>query len=127
MLRSIVCCIWSPYFCEYQFTHMIFVCGLLSLDCYVAVTGVPKHRKDHAVIMSRFARDAMDRFWEIIHDLELKLGPDTVSRGYNCCQLESFPTIAINILLLVSGRSCYAFRHSLRTRYVHITRDLYRS
>jgi len=42
------------------------------------VTGVPKQRKDHAVIMARFARDAMDKFAEIICDLELKLGPDTV-------------------------------------------------
>ena len=46
-------------------------------DCYVAVAGVPRRRKDHALIMARFARDAMDKFGEVVRDLELRLGPDT--------------------------------------------------
>lgn len=49
----------------------------MSLDCYVAVAGVPRRRKDHALIMARFARDAMDKFGEVVRDLELRLGPDT--------------------------------------------------
>eukprot|EP00934_Nitzschia_sp_Nitz4_P008929 Nitzschia sp. Nitz4//scaffold100_size80364//3224//7079//NITZ4_005332-RA/size80364-augustus-gene-0.10-mRNA-1//-1//CDS//3329532058//8919//frame0 len=46
-------------------------------DCYVAVTGLPEPRKDHAVVMSRFARDCMVRMNELSHQLEVTLGPDT--------------------------------------------------
>ena len=43
----------------------------------IAVCGVPKANSHHAVVMSQFAREAMNRFKEIICDLELTLGPDT--------------------------------------------------
>jgi hypothetical protein len=46
-------------------------------DCYVAVTGLPEPRKDHAVVMSRFARDCVDKFNELAKSLEITLGPDT--------------------------------------------------
>ena len=46
-------------------------------DCYVAVTGLPEPRKDHAVVMARFARDCMTRMNELSHQLEVTLGPDT--------------------------------------------------
>jgi class 3 adenylate cyclase len=46
-------------------------------DCYVAVTGLPEPRKDHAVVMARFARDCMKRMNELSHQLEVILGPDT--------------------------------------------------
>jgi class 3 adenylate cyclase len=45
-----------------------------------AVCGVPKANKDHAVMMARFARDAMDKFREVVRNLELTLGPDTVGK-----------------------------------------------
>ena len=30
------------------------------------------------MVMARFARDAMDKFREVVRNLELTLGPDTV-------------------------------------------------
>jgi class 3 adenylate cyclase len=46
-------------------------------DCYVAVTGLPDPRKDHAVVMARFARDCMHRMRTLTRKLEVTLGPDT--------------------------------------------------
>jgi class 3 adenylate cyclase len=46
-------------------------------DCYVAVVGLPEPRKDHAVVMARFARDCMLRMWSLTKKLETTLGPDT--------------------------------------------------
>ena len=46
-------------------------------DCYVAVTGLPEPRKDHAVIMAKFAKDCLDKFNELAKQLEISLGPDT--------------------------------------------------
>jgi class 3 adenylate cyclase len=46
-------------------------------DCYVAVTGLPDPRKDHAVVMARFARDCMHKMQNLSKKLEVSLGPDT--------------------------------------------------
>eukprot|EP00977_Amphora_coffeiformis_P001793 scaffold353_cov185-Amphora_coffeaeformis.AAC.21 len=55
-------------------------------DCYVshhktsstvAVVGLPKPNPDHAVVMSKFAREAMNKFRLIVRKLEVTLGPDT--------------------------------------------------
>lgn len=46
-------------------------------DCYVAVTGLPEPRKDHAIAMCRFARDCMFKFRGLTKKLEVTLGPDT--------------------------------------------------
>jgi class 3 adenylate cyclase len=46
-------------------------------DCYVAVTGLPDPRKDHAVLMARFARDCMHKMHALTRRLEVTLGPDT--------------------------------------------------
>lgn len=46
-------------------------------DCYVAVTGLPDPRKDHAVAMARFARDILFRMRVLAQKLEVTLGPDT--------------------------------------------------
>ena len=46
-------------------------------DCYVAVCGVPHPRVDHAVAMSRFARDCVVTMNEMVKQLEIELGPDT--------------------------------------------------
>ncbi|CAB9510830.1 Receptor-type guanylate cyclase gcy [Seminavis robusta] len=46
-------------------------------DCYVAVVGLPDPRKDHAVIMARFARDCMQTVSDLTKKLEVTLGPDT--------------------------------------------------
>ena len=46
-------------------------------DCYVAVAGLPEARKDHAVVMARFARDCLHRMNDLTKKLEITLGPDT--------------------------------------------------
>lgn len=46
-------------------------------DCYVAVTGLPEVRKDHAFAMAKFARECLVRFNELSKQLEVVLGPDT--------------------------------------------------
>ncbi|KAG7354797.1 adenylate/guanylate cyclase [Nitzschia inconspicua] len=46
-------------------------------DCYVAVAGLPDPRKDHAVVMARFARDCLSSLQQMTKDLEVTLGPDT--------------------------------------------------
>jgi class 3 adenylate cyclase len=46
-------------------------------DCYVAVTGLPDPREDHAVVMARFARDCKDSMNELTRRLESTLGPET--------------------------------------------------
>jgi len=43
----------------------------------VAVSGLPEPRKDHAIVMARFARDCLSRFQAVIRHLEVMLGPDT--------------------------------------------------
>jgi class 3 adenylate cyclase len=48
-------------------------------DCYVAVVGLPDPRKDHAVVMVRFASECLDIFSDVTKKLEIELGPDTVS------------------------------------------------
>jgi hypothetical protein len=50
-------------------------------DCYVAVAGLPEPRKDHAVVMARFARDCLYRMNTMTKQLEVTLGPDTTELG----------------------------------------------
>lgn len=50
-------------------------------DCYVAVSGVPHPRTDHAVAMARFARDCINAMIDLSRKLEMKLGPDTSDLG----------------------------------------------
>jgi hypothetical protein len=50
-------------------------------DCYVAATGLPEARKDHPVVMARFARDILYKFGVLVKQLEEKLGPDTGDLG----------------------------------------------
>jgi len=50
-------------------------------DSYVAVTGLPDPRKDHAVAMAKFARDCRQRFQEMCSSLESTLGPETGELG----------------------------------------------
>jgi class 3 adenylate cyclase len=46
-------------------------------DSYVAVVGLPEPRKDHAVVMVKFATDCRSRFQELTSDLKVTLGPET--------------------------------------------------
>lgn len=42
-----------------------------------AVAGLPEPRKDHAVVMARFARDTLHKFNSLVKQLVVELGPDT--------------------------------------------------
>jgi Adenylate and Guanylate cyclase catalytic domain len=53
-------------------------------DCYVAVSGLPDPRSDHAVVMARFAADCQGKFQELTKHLELTLGPDTAELALRC-------------------------------------------
>ena len=46
-------------------------------DCYVAASGLPEARKDHALVMARFARECMTKMFSLTRRLEVTLGPDT--------------------------------------------------
>lgn len=46
-------------------------------DCYVAVSGLPEPRKDHAVAMARFSKDILHKFREMVKQMVVELGPDT--------------------------------------------------
>jgi class 3 adenylate cyclase len=46
-------------------------------DCYVAVSGLPEPRHDHAVVMARFARDCVVEHISAVKKLENTLGPET--------------------------------------------------
>jgi class 3 adenylate cyclase len=44
---------------------------------YVAVTGLPDPQADHAIRMTKFAREIILKTEEVTKDLEVTLGPDT--------------------------------------------------
>ena len=43
----------------------------------MAVAGLPEPRADHAVVMAKFAKECLDKFNELVKQLEISLGPDT--------------------------------------------------
>jgi class 3 adenylate cyclase len=51
-------------------------------DCYVAVSGIPEARNDHAVAMAKFARDCLYKMKSLTAILEVKLGPDTSALAF---------------------------------------------
>jgi class 3 adenylate cyclase len=44
-------------------------------DCYVAVVGLPTPRKQHAVVMARFASDIQNKSLDLFAELDKTLGP----------------------------------------------------
>lgn len=42
---------------------------------------MPRPKKDHAVVLARFARDVLQIFDQTVRDLEVSLGPDTGDLG----------------------------------------------
>lgn len=53
-------------------------------DSYVAVTGVPAARTDHAVSMIRFAYTALRKMEDTVKELETQLGPSTGELRCRC-------------------------------------------
>jgi class 3 adenylate cyclase len=52
---------------------------LLFIDCYVAVTGCPDVREDHALVMTKFARDMLQCLEKMLRKLAPTLGEDTLN------------------------------------------------
>jgi class 3 adenylate cyclase len=50
-------------------------------DCYVAVCGLPRSRKDHPTVMARFAHECCRKLPIVLQQLAVKLGPDTAELG----------------------------------------------
>ena len=50
-----------------------------SRDCYVAVSGIPVRRDDHAIIMAKFARDVLNTMSQQLGNLVPILGSSTAS------------------------------------------------
>jgi hypothetical protein len=78
-------------------------------DCYVAVTGLPDPRRDHAVAMARFAKDCMHKMWKISSQLEVTLGPDTGELSMRM-GLHSGPVTAGGTFSVQSAYSTCEFR-----------------
>jgi hypothetical protein len=54
-------------------------------DSYVAVVGLPTPRKQHAVVMARFAKDCRDKMNQLTRQLEITMGPvSTVNLLESC-------------------------------------------
>lgn len=62
-------------------------------DCYVAVSGLPEPRKDHAIVMARFANDCLNAMPGLLSKLATELGPDTAELQLRC-GLNSGPVTA---------------------------------
>jgi class 3 adenylate cyclase len=62
-------------------------CGVFKVetfgDCNVAVCGVPKAQKHHAVIRARFARATLSTMSVLTWELEIAVGPDTADLAFH--------------------------------------------
>lgn len=67
-------------------------------DCYLAITGLPEPRPDHAVVMVRFAKEISNKMLELTGKLEEALGPDTATLqiriGKFCHYTDTLPRIS---------------------------------
>ena len=50
-------------------------------DCYMAASGLPEERKDHAAVMAKFARECLLQLHRVLRRLEVTLGPETSDLG----------------------------------------------
>ena len=56
----------------------------------VAVCGLPEPRRDHSVVMARFARDILSSINVLTNELVVMLGPDTGDLMVGCWLLFSY-------------------------------------
>jgi Adenylate and Guanylate cyclase catalytic domain len=54
-------------------------------DSYVAVVGLPKAKKQHAVVMAKFANDCRTKMQELTNELEPFLGPVSIQHCFLVC------------------------------------------
>jgi hypothetical protein len=76
-------------------------------DCYVAVTGLPEPRKDHAVVMARFARECLQKIDELTKLLEVTLGPGTwLQNKLRVSRLTFHCISSIRVRIVAFRRNC---------------------
>ena len=62
-----------------NFTSLIF--DVITKHKICAVVGLPKPRKEHAVVMAKFAEEILSDFSSVTSTLDNKLGPGTSNLG----------------------------------------------
>lgn len=82
-------------------------------DSYVAVVGLPTPRKQHAVVMARFAKDCRDKMNELTRELEKTLGP--VSIDMESCEFYLTSLMMVNLFWLRQGTADLALRLGLNS------------
>ena len=81
-------------------------------DCYVAVSGLPEPNPEHAVVMTRFARDIIANMRTKSKELEVLLGPDTGELDLRIGMHSGQVTVRTQGAKLMAG--------PCRTRYPHL-------
>lgn len=75
-------------------------------DCYVAVSGIPRPRQDHAVAMAKFARDAMDAMKHELHKLAPRLGEETMALNMRIGELWHVIPMSVQSVGHISHETC---------------------
>ena len=70
---------WKDLRCFCDISYSVFSFSFYNRDCYVAVSGIPISRSDHAIIMAKFARDLLHCLSEELAKLVPVLGSATAS------------------------------------------------
>jgi hypothetical protein len=87
-------------------------------DCYVAVAGLPEPRKDHAVVMARFARECLQKVDELTKSLEVTLGPGTWLQSKLCARVDvTFYRISSILVCIVVFRRDCRFDNAIRIAF----------
>ena len=66
---------------DHHFNHIGFSDLVLCLLLLPIVCGLPTPNPNHAVVMSSFARRALDKMLRVVSELEILLGPGTADLG----------------------------------------------
>lgn len=74
---------------DFPLTQVCFLFVQTIGDCYVACTGLPEPRAEHATAMCQFALDCLERMRVLVKKLEVLLGPDTGTSIRNSQSLQT--------------------------------------
>jgi class 3 adenylate cyclase len=79
-------------------------------DCYVAVAGLPEIRKDHALVMARFARECMLKMRTLVRKLEVNFGEKKIGSTFRVARallVEVVPGTFAHALVFLNIRTRY--------------------